>query len=527
VTRTDRLYVGALLAARRGAVRPGRSLAGLGLGLALAAGAVLALGCRGGAGSEAARVESGGVALAVSVDPPEARVGENRMRIELRDAQGRPVEGAELAVKVHMHPMGAMPAMGGPAGVTPLGDGAYQADFDLDMGGSWLVEIEARTPDGASLGAEGSLTVGTPGLRLAARGAGPAGEAAHAHPRPDAPGGVAPEAGGHPGEVRLDPGRLQRIGVRSAPVEQAELEPVVRAVGRVVADETALVDVALRVSGFVGTLEAGAVGARVERGQVLLTLYSPDLYAAQQEWLQALRSQRAARGTSAPDRADALVRAARNRLRLWDVADRDLDAIARAGAPLEQVPVRSPASGFVIEKNVVAGSAVAAGERLLRIAPLDRVWLEAEVYESELGLVRVGAPVTVTLPYAPGRSWDGKIAWVSPTLTDETRTTQVRIELPNPDLELRPDMYANVELSAPRGMRTLVPESAVLYAGERSFVFLDLGGGRFRPQRVEVGMRSGERVEILSGLEAGQRIVTSGTFLIASESRLRAALEQW
>jgi Cu(I)/Ag(I) efflux system membrane fusion protein len=469
---------------------------------------------------------SGGVALAVSVDPPESRVGKNRMRIELRDAQGRPVEGAELAVKVHMHAMGAMPAMGGPAGVTPLGDGAYRADFDLDMGGSWLVEIEARTPDGASLGAEGSLTVGTPGLRLVAQGAdasapAPAGTGGHAH----AAASSAP--GEHPGEIALEPGRLQRIGVRSALVEQAEMEHVVRAVGRVVADETALVDVALKVQGWVGTLEANAVGKRVEQGQVLFTLYSPELYAAQQEWLQALRSQRAARGTSAPDRADALARAARNRLRLWDVADRDLDAIARAGAPLEQVPVRSPASGFVIEKNVVAGSAVAAGERLLRIAPLDRVWLEAEVYESELGLVRVGAPVTVTLPYAPGRSWDGKIAWVSPTLTGETRTARVRIELPNPDLELRPDMYANVELSAPRGMRTLVPESAVLYAGERRFVFLDLGGGRFRPQRVEVGMRSGERVEILSGLEAGERIVTSGTFLIASESRLRAALEQW
>jgi Cu(I)/Ag(I) efflux system membrane fusion protein len=488
-------------------------------------GAALAPGCRG--AEEAVRVASGGISLAAAVDPPAPRVGKNRMRIELHDAQGRPVEGAELAVKVHMHAMGAMPAMGGPAGVTPLGDGAYQADFDLSMGGSWLVEIEARTPDGTSLAAEGSLTVGTPGLRLATRGGAAAGEAGHPHPGHGAPGGVDADAGEPPGEVRLDPGRLQRIGVRSALVEQAELEPVVRAAGRVVADETALVDVTLRVAGFVGTLEVGALGARVERGQVLLTLYSPELYAAQQEWLQALRSQGAARGTSAPDRADALARAARNRLRLWGVADPDLDAIARAGAPLEHVPVRSPASGFVLEKNVVAGSAVAAGERLLRIAPLDRVWVEAEVYESELGLVRAGGPVTVTLPSAPGRTWDGKIDWVYPTLTAETRTARVRIELANPDLGLRPDMWANVELRAPRGLRTLVPESAVLHAGERSFVFLDLGGGRFRPRRVEVGLRSGERVEILAGLEPGERIVTSGTFLIASESRLRAALEQW
>jgi Cu(I)/Ag(I) efflux system membrane fusion protein len=427
-----------------------------------------------------------------------------------------------------MHAMGAMPAMGGPAGVTPLGDGAYQADFDLAMGGSWLVEIGARAPDGPSLEADGSLTVGSPGLRLAARGAvarAPAAPGAHAHgPAPPAPG---PEPGGHPGEIALDPARLQRIGVRSALVERAELAQAVRSVGRIVADETALVDVTLKVQGWVETLRADALGMRVERGQVLFTLYSPELYAAQQEYLQALRSRANAQGTSVPDRADPLVAAARNRLRLWDVADADLDRIAREGVALEHVPVRSPASGYLIEKNVVAGSAVAPGERLFRIAPLDRVWLEAQLYESELAFVREGQPVHVTLPYAPGRTWEGRVGYVYPMLAGETRTARVRIELANPDLALRPDMYANVELAAPRGPRLLVPESAVLYAGERRFVFLDLGDGRFRPQRVEVGVRDGGRVEILSGLEAGQRVVASGTFLIASESRLRAALEQW
>jgi Cu(I)/Ag(I) efflux system membrane fusion protein len=450
------------------------------------------------------------------------------MRIELRDEQGRPVEDAEVAVRVHMHAMGAMPPMGGPARVTALGGGAYEADFALDMGGTWLVEIEARRPPGEPLSAEGSLTVGTPGLRLAARGApAPAppepGTPAHVHGTPSPSG----PPGEHVGEIALEPGRLQRIGVRSAPVEQAELEHVVRAPGRVVADETALVDVTLRVDGFVGRLEADALGERVERGQVLFTIYSPELYAAQQEYLQALSSREGARGTRLPDRADPLARAARNRLRLWDVAAADLDRIARDGVALEQVPVRSPGSGFVIEKNVVAGSAVAKGERLFRIAPLDRVWLEAEIYEADLGLVRAGEPATVTLPYAPGKRWEGTVAYVYPMLTGETRTARLRIELANPELELRPDMYANVELRGSRGLRTVVPESAVLHAGERSFVFLDLGSGRFRPQRVEVGLRSGDRVEILSGVEVGQRIVVSGTFLVASESRLRAALEQW
>ncbi len=184
-------------------------------------------------------------------------------------------------------------------------------------------------------------------------------------------------------------------------------------------------------------------------------------------------------------------------------------------------------SGYVVEKNLVAGSAFEPGQRLYRIAPLSRVWIEAEVYEYELSLVHEGQPATVTLPYLPERSFEATVAYVYPTLDPKTRTARFRLELPNPDLALRPDMYANVRLHAERGERLVVPQSAVLYAGERSFVFRALGDGRFRPQRVEVGLRSGEEVEILAGIDPGDAIVTSATFLIASESRLRAALELW
>jgi Cu(I)/Ag(I) efflux system membrane fusion protein len=443
-------------------------------------------------------------------------VGANRIWVELEDREGRPIDGADVEVKVHMHAMGAMPAMGGMASVAPQGEGTYRADFDLEMGSTWLVEIEADTREG-SLRAEGSLTVGTPGLRLRAAGSGAAAE----------PSDVEPAVEGHAAEFVVEPARLQRIGVRSAVVEDAELEMTIRAVGRVAYDESALEDVSLKVAGWIGKLEANALGIRVEKGAVLFTLYSPELYAAQQEYLQALASQRAAHETAAPERADYLVRAARKRLELWDVAGRDLDRIARSDAPTEYVPIRSPISGFVIEKQVVEGSAVEPGMRLLRIAPLDRVWVEADIYESELSMVRVGHPARVTLAYLPGRSYEGEVSYVYPYLAGATRTARVRVELENPGLELRPDMYANVELGASMGRRLLVPESAVLFAGDRRFVFLDLGGGRFRPQQVEVGMRSGDKVEILSGLEPGQRIVASGTFLIASESRLRAALEQW
>jgi Cu(I)/Ag(I) efflux system membrane fusion protein len=385
------------------------------------------------------------------------------------------------------------------------------------MGGSWGVELEVAPPAGEAARMEGSLTVGAPGLQLAPAGGAPPAAAGHVHGAQSAA----------PGELRLAPERLQRIGVRTVRAERRSVSSTIRAAGRVAWDETALSDVSLKVSGWVRELRVAATGSRVERGDVLFTLYSPELYAAQREYLLALAAQARARASGTPDRADYLVTAARNRLRLWDVAAGDLERIARSGTPLEVVPIRSPASGYVLEKDIVEGGAVEPGTRLYRIAPLDRVWVEAEVYEAELAQVTVGMDAEVTLPYLPGRRFPGRVAWIYPGLSSETRTARVRIELPNPDLALRPDMLASVELAAPPAERLLVPLSAVLHAGERSFVFLDLGEGRLRPAPVEVGVRSGEEIEILAGVEPGQSVVSSATFLVASESRLRAALDQW
>ena len=331
----------------------------------------------------------------------------------------------------------------------------------------------------------------------------------------------------HPGEFQIEPGRLQRIGVRTAPAERKPFVTEIRAVGRIVSEETTLSDVSLKVNGWVGKVHVVAVGAPVKKGEVLFSVYSPELYAAQREYLNALRSQERARATNAPERADYLARAARNRLRLWDIADADLERLAETGEPLEHLPIRAPVTGYVVEKNLVEGSAFTPGQRLYRIAPLAQVWVEAQVYESELSLVHAGDRATVTLPYQPDKSYEARVEYVYPTLDAQTRTARLRLALPNPDLALRPDMYANVRLHADRGERIVVPQSAVLYAGERSFVFRALGDGRFRPQPVTTGVRSGEEVEIVSGLAAGDLIVTSATFLIASESRLRAALEQW
>jgi Cu(I)/Ag(I) efflux system membrane fusion protein len=472
-------------------------------------------------------VRSSGIELRVAPDPASPRVGANELRVELRDAQGQPIEGALLEAKVQMPAMGAMPPMGGAASVRELGGGRYLASYQIDMGGSWRLEVAVRTSAGGSVRAEGSLRTGSAGLRLESAGEAPPGDgstpAADAAGPPPSPAAQAE----HPGEFQMAPERLQRIGVRTARVERRAIAQPIRAAGRVTYDETALQDVSLKVRGWVGALRADAVGDRVEKGGILFTLYSPELLAAQQEYLLVLRSQERARETSSPDRVDGLVDAARNRLRLWDVAPAELAQIARERRALEQLPIRSPASGYVLEKSIVAGSAVEPGQRLYRIAPLDRVWVEAQVYEAEVPLVRVGMPAEVTLPYLPGRRFQGSVAWLYPELSGGTHTARVRVELANPGLELRPDMLATVLLQPPLEERLVVPLSAVLHAGERSFVFLDLGGGRLRPQRVEVGLRSGEEVEIRSGLEEGQAVVASATFLVAAESRLRAALEQW
>jgi Cu(I)/Ag(I) efflux system membrane fusion protein len=329
------------------------------------------------------------------------------------------------------------------------------------------------------------------------------------------------------GTITVDAQRRQTIGLKTGPVVRKPVTKTIRAVGRIVYDETGLADVTLKVGGWIEALHADATGMRVRMGDPLFTLYSPELYVAQEEFLTALRSQGMAGSTSVPDRADYLVDAARRRLELLDLTAAQIDGVAENGRPIRSFPILSPVSGYVIEKNVVKGTSVEPKAVLFRIADLDRIWIEAEFYTSELEMVSVGAPVRVTLPYFVDRSIAGTVTYVYPYLDGASRTGRVRIVLENRDLDLKPEMYATVELAVEAGERLTVPETAVLPTGERDFVFLDLGGGRIRPQRVELGIRAGDDVEVLSGLREGDVIVVSGNFLIAAESRLKTAMERW
>jgi membrane fusion protein, copper/silver efflux system len=330
------------------------------------------------------------------------------------------------------------------------------------------------------------------------------------------------------GVVSIDDARQQLIGVRTEPVVTAPMRDTFRAVGHVTYDESALFEVNLKVHGWITKLYVSETGQRVGKNQPLLSMYSPELYNAEQDFL--LGVQGAAASASAPDsgrRTDTLAQASRQRLHLLGVTDAQIDAIARAGKPSEELVVASPASGFVIEKNVVEGASVDAGMRLYRIASLDKVWVDADVYESDLARVRVGQHATVTLDYLPGRAYEAQVAYVYPYLDAASRTGRVRLELANKDLDLRPGMYASVALASDLGVRLQLPAAAVVYTGPRRLVFVDLGGGRFRPTEVQVGTESNGMYEVLSGLSSGDRVATSGVFLIAAEARISTAAKYW
>lgn len=325
------------------------------------------------------------------------------------------------------------------------------------------------------------------------------------------------------GTVVVDEVRRQQIGVTTAPVQRRRLSRHIRAVGQVTIDETLLADVNLRMSGWVQELYVDETGQRVKKGQTLFTLYSPELYAAEREYLTAVRRTR-------EEGSDALVElahASEKRLRLLGMSEPQIRQLSRRGEAWEYVPVLSPATGYVIDKAIVEGGRVEAGTRVYRIADLKRVWIDADVFEADLPEIRVNQPVLVELSYVPGETFEGRVDYVYPTLVSATRTARIRVALKNPDLVLKPDMYANVELKVDLGERLAIPDSAVIYTGPRRLVFVDLGEGRLRPQEIEVGVHADGYVEIKRGLEPGDVVVTSGNFLIAAESRIRSATKYW
>jgi membrane fusion protein, copper/silver efflux system len=337
-----------------------------------------------------------------------------------------------------------------------------------------------------------------------------------------------PGMGSTSGSVILTPMQIQQLGVTFGTVALRPLSNEVRTVGTVVVNETRLAKVTPKFSGYAEKLYVNFVGQPVRRGQALAAIFSPDLVAAEQELLVSARLSRTIGASSVPgvpgNNTD-LLSAAKERLRLWDVSEAQINEVLATGRPMRTVTLTAPASGFVIDKKVVEGQSIQAGSELYTIADLSDVWVEAQLREEDAGRVGIGAAATLQFTSYPGQPFTGRVTYVDPMLGDQSRTVKARITVPNSDGRIKPGMYATVILNSATQSALTVPRSAVVQTGERALVFVDVGSGRLNSQTVRLGRTGGDYVEVLSGLTSGQRVVTSAQFLIDSESNLSEVMK--
>jgi Cu(I)/Ag(I) efflux system membrane fusion protein len=329
------------------------------------------------------------------------------------------------------------------------------------------------------------------------------------------------------GPVDLTPDRIQLLGMRTAPVKRAELDPELRTVGYVAANEKGLAQIHTRFAGWIEELNVNQTGERVRRGQVLASIYSPELLNAQQEFINARRwsSEGGDPKSVSQMTVSGLAADARRRLELLGISKTEIDRLAQSGQTLRALPVRSTVNGYVTAKNVQQGQYVDPSAVMFEVADLSAVWVLADVYEYQIDRISVGQRGILELVGLPGRTFTGHVQFIYPSIDAATRTLRVRFEFPNPDLKLRPGMYGNVQLQLGKKIGLVIPAEALVDTGEVQYVFLALGGGHFEPRRVRVGERSGELVQILEGVDEGDVVVTTANFLIDSESRLRATIE--
>jgi Cu(I)/Ag(I) efflux system membrane fusion protein len=336
---------------------------------------------------------------------------------------------------------------------------------------------------------------------------------------------TASEVEGH-ANITLDPWRRQLIGVRTGRVERKPVQRIIRAVGRVEYDEKRLASVNLKVGGWVEELFVKSTGEEVKAGDPLFSLYSPDLIEAQRNYLLALHSvpRGEARMGESDELAQATLRSARERLVLLDLSEDQIRELESKQEVPRLTTIVSRFNGVVTRRNVVQGTSIEPGRDLYELADLSTVWLHADVYEYELPLVHVGLEAWLQLASQPGEPLTGHVIFVYPYLNEATRTVRVRVEVPNAERRLKPGMYATAFMAAELGEQLVVDDQAVLDTGTRQIVFVDLGEGRLEPRGVQVGERIDGQIVIEGGLQEGERVVTSGNFLVDSESRLKAAL---
>ncbi|MEQ9398936.1 MAG: efflux RND transporter periplasmic adaptor subunit [Longimicrobiales bacterium] len=330
------------------------------------------------------------------------------------------------------------------------------------------------------------------------------------------------------GSVRLTADEVATFGITFGLAEVRPLSRTIRTVGLVEFDETRMTYVAPKFGGWVERLHADFTGQPIRRGEPLLEVYSPELVTAQEELLMAARMAESVGESGVEGVADGardLYTSARRRLAYWDISDEQIDRLVETGEVRKTLTLYAPVSGIVMEKDVFSGQAFQPGKNLYMIADLSQIWLSAEVFEADAGMIREGMPADITIAAIPGRSFSGRVEYVYPTLEDRTRSMRARISLDNPGGQLKPGMYATVRFTADLGETLTLPSSAVLQSGERAIAFVDMGGGELMPHELTLGVRGQGHVQVIAGVEPGQRVVTSAQFLLDSESNLAEVMK--
>ena len=327
--------------------------------------------------------------------------------------------------------------------------------------------------------------------------------------------------------VTLTPQRMQSIGVKTGPVEYKIVHDEIRTTGDVEADETRLSEVQVRFAGWIQKVFADSTFQRVRKGQPLLTIYSPELVATENEYLLAKQNREFLAQSSVPGVASGasnLLSSATERLKQWMIPDREIEELEQTGKVKRELEVDSPATGLVTERMALPNMYVQPGTKLYSVADLSAVWVYAQVFQNDLGRIKMGDTAEVTVDSYPGRVFPGRVSFIWPQLDQTTRTAKVRLEIPNPELKLSLGMFVNVKLAVALGRQLAIPVSGVFQSGTRQIAFVDRGSGYFEPREIEIGSRANDDVVVTKGLKAGERIVTSANFLIDSESQLQAAM---
>jgi membrane fusion protein, copper/silver efflux system len=329
--------------------------------------------------------------------------------------------------------------------------------------------------------------------------------------------------------VTIPQDRIQNMGISLAEARRMDLDQSIRTYGRITYDETKVQHVHTKFDGYIETLYVNFVGQLVKKGEPLFSIYSPELFATQNEYLLALRAGEQLPPLAGEDKAlntmgtVDLVAAAKQRLALWDIGEKDMRELERTRKPVRNLTIFSPVSGYVTQKMALQGLKVTPADNLYDIVDLSTVWVLADIYEMNLSSVSLGQPATMSLAYRPGKTWRGRIVFINPTVDPATRTVKARIEFPNPDAELKPDMYADIAIGGSHGSGIAVPDSAIIATGERNIIFVSKGDGMFEPREVVVGIRVHGFYEIKQGISEGEQVVTGANFLLDSESKLKAA----